>query len=245
MFYIVTEDKNSARDFWEAAVSVHRSPGTYMMVPLIHNEGGNTTLLRQVQNLSDTLMSGDELLVVFDYVKITKDFNPYDLVANTESLCAKLGVKFYYTKYYCFEEVLLSYEYISDISNTRHRDVLEYVNNCINANIEYFDTMNMDKRVKGFIAEVGHHIPNKEHFANELLVEATKCINGHFRLTKRNNFLHSSGECWIDDCEGIRNKMNEHQAVSECGKCSYACKNCTDECKIRHLEKHSLLQNWD
>lgn len=88
MFYIVTEDKNSARDFWEAAVSVHRSPGTYMMVPLIHNEGGITTLLRQVQNLSDTLMSGDELLVVFDYVKITKDFNPYDLVANTESLCA-------------------------------------------------------------------------------------------------------------------------------------------------------------
>lgn len=35
MLYIITEDSNSAREFWDKAASVYRGAGAYTMVPLL------------------------------------------------------------------------------------------------------------------------------------------------------------------------------------------------------------------
>lgn len=243
MLYIITEDKNSARDFWEAAASVYRDSGTYTLVPLLNNDGGNTTLWNQVVCLAKALRRGDELFIVLDNVSATKTFNPYDLLYNTSQLCKRIGVRFSHTKYYCFEEVILSYDYIIELSKTKYKDVLEYVNKCINSNTEYFNILNMHKTVSDFILNSGHRIPNKEHFANELLIEVTKSIYGHFKITKRRGSLSSSGECWINSCHNIRKNMGEHQIFSMCSKCEYRCKDCDIKYKIKHIEEHSLFKD--
>lgn len=91
MLYIITEDENSARDFWNYAASVYRSHGTYTLVPLITN-GGNTTLKAQVDKLFQTIKTGDELFLVIDNIAKVHNFWAYDFINKTSVRCERKGL---------------------------------------------------------------------------------------------------------------------------------------------------------
>ncbi len=242
MLYIITEDSNSARDFWSYAAGVYRIPGTYFMVPLIKGRGGNTTLKEQINSIFSGLKRDDELFIVFDNIGVTKRFNSYDLIMKTSIRCANIGVRFAYTKYYCFEELYLSYNELLKLTDSKYIEALRYVNSCINHNTEYFEITRLDKRITQFIIDTGHTIRNKEYLANELLVHATQHIRGKFRIHKSGNVFDHNGKCWIHDCKYVRQSMNEYEINSVCiGHCKYSCKNGDMRSKIIHLNHNSLL----
>lgn len=62
----------------------------------------------------------------------------------------------------------------------------------------------MDTRVNRFINELKHNIVNKEHFANELLMNVTHFINGKFKISKSGNTFNIKGKCWIHNCINIK-----------------------------------------
>jgi len=94
MLYIVTEDQNSARDFWSAVASIYLNPGEYKIEPLPNGQGGNTTLKKQVKAVMNKAKSGDRLFVAFDNIGNTHYFNPADFIYNTYIQCTHKGITF-------------------------------------------------------------------------------------------------------------------------------------------------------
>lgn len=110
MLYVVTEDANSARDFWSVVVKTFRNPSDYTIMKLEDMEGnicaGNTTLEKQVSKAFTYMQTGDSLFVAFDNIGQTNSFNPKDFLKKVSSRCMKKGIKFIYTTYYFTENSL-------------------------------------------------------------------------------------------------------------------------------------------
>ena len=66
--YIITEDSNSARDFWQCVAQTFRSVDSFLLVSFpIGSDGqtasGNTTLKAQVLSIFPKLQAGDKVFV--------------------------------------------------------------------------------------------------------------------------------------------------------------------------------------
>ena len=69
--YIITEDSNSARDFWQCVAQTFRSVDSFLLVSFpIGSDGqtasGNTTLKAQVLSIFPKLQAGDKVFVTED-----------------------------------------------------------------------------------------------------------------------------------------------------------------------------------
>lgn len=109
MLYVITEDTNSARSFWNIVAKTFRGDDNYILVSLLKDKngkevGGNTTLENQVNTVLFSMNKSDELLIAFDYIS---NFSPFDFIKNTHNKCKVLGITCKFTNYYCFEEVYL------------------------------------------------------------------------------------------------------------------------------------------
>ncbi len=249
MYYLVTEDENSARDFWSIVISTYVKSGEYEIEPLQKGKGGNTTLRRQVQSVMNRAKSGDVLFVALDNVDNNRYFNTSDFILNTYAQCNAKGVTFRYTEYYCFEEIYLSYSEVIRMSNSKYKCTLEYVRNCMESRKDYFNNWGRNESMKEFIGQYADKNINKERFANLLLVEVTNSIPGHFRISKRHNVFNSRGECWLHSCDDVRNKLTEGgknlRAMNVCNnQCTYYCKGCDTRSKIRDLNVKSVIKMW-
>ena len=114
--YIITEDSNSARDFWQCVAQTFRSVDSFLLVSFpIGSDGqtasGNTTLKAQVLSIFPKLQAGDKVFVAVDCVaNNTKGFIAHDFVKWGTRLCMKKGAEFVATSYWCFEDLYLSYD---------------------------------------------------------------------------------------------------------------------------------------
>lgn len=254
MLYIITEDSNSARDFWKCVAKTFRAANTYTLVPLIKNKNGkpsagNTTLNTQVLSILPNLQSGDTLFIAFDNIAATKGFNPYNFINKVHSICNGLGINVKFTSYYCFEELYLSYEEVFNMysSLSKHNKIileaLKYVYNSINSNHDYYDK---SKCIQDFInihSEAGR---NREHFANALLLSVTQALNGtgHFVITKSSGAFDKQAECWLKDCNTIQSNMPPQQIKNVCNcMCNYCCKYKTVKERLIDLDIRSLCRN--
>ena len=106
--YIITEDSNSARDFWQCVAQTFRSVDSFLLVSFpIGSDGqtasGNTTLKAQVLGIFPKLQAGDKVFVAVDCVaNNTKGFIAHDFVKWGTRLCMKKGAEFVATSYWCF-----------------------------------------------------------------------------------------------------------------------------------------------
>lgn len=254
MLYIITEDSNSARVFWDCAADKFKGKENYELVPLPVGSdgkptGGNTTLESQVNQAIPKLKPGDELLVVFDYIGNTKNFIPGDFIKNTIKKCSKFGASFSFTNYYCFEEIYLSYSELNRLYKNRDgkkfiADAMDFVKTCIENKKDYFDKTN--DNIQKFIVDYEKDSGlNREHFANALLTAATQALNGRFKIIKSGDCFHNQGACWLMDCGEVQKKMsNEHEVQNICGnKCGYTCKGRCTEDKLLDLSENSNLHS--
>lgn len=244
MLYIITEDSNSAREFWKCVARTFKGEGRYTMVIPSKGVSGNTTLSNQVMTLFPSLKSGDELFVAFDSILGNKSFDPSKFLINTAGICASKNVQFKFTSYYCFEELYLSYTELLNISRLEGYDnitleALKQVQAKVNSGIDYF--IKSDPIINSFIAKHKKDTgKNREHFANQLLVVVTQSIEGHFVITKKGNCFSDKGECWLKDCKEIQSKLVPQHRDNLCSACKYCCKLMGMKDKLIDLESKSL-----
>ncbi len=247
MLYIITEDENSARDFFECVAYTFKNSNEFTLVPLITKNGGNTTLKEQVKSVLRYVNYGDKIMIVFDNIEDTTNFVPAEFIKWLGIKCKEANVNYRITKYYCFEELYLSYDELIDMyvhldkANKCVVEALKYVHYCINNNINYF---NDDSRIQNFVNMRKEAGVNREHFALQLLIKATEIINGYFRIIKQTGALKNQGKCWIETCNDIqRDMMNEHKVHNICVKnCLYCCKNKDTKDKLIDLNNRSLFR---
>ena len=75
MLYIITEDSNSARDFWQCVAQTFRSVDSFLLVSFpIGSDGqtasGNTTLKAQVLGIFPKLQAGDKVFVAVEALSL-------------------------------------------------------------------------------------------------------------------------------------------------------------------------------
>lgn len=252
MLYIITEDSNSAREFWKITVEESIGSKNYVLVPLLKGEsgkhvGGNTTLENQVNELLPKMKPKDKLLVVFDYISNTNNFIPGDFIKSTYKKCKCAGISFIITGYYCFEELYLSYVELynminNNITKTIIIDTLKFIQDSIKNGENYFNKKN--KQIIDFIDFYGRDSgKNREHFANALLIEATKQLSGRFKIIKSGNCFSNQGACWLLNCDDVRRLIgNEYEVNNICrNRCKFKCKDCTTREKLIDLDNNSML----
>lgn len=240
MIYILTEDKNSARDFWKIVADIFLGSDNYVLEPLPAGGGGNTRLQEQVTSVFTKIKEGDSLFIAFDNVANTKTFVPSDFIVKTSARCNMAGVNFRYTTYYCFEEIYLSYNELIKLScNYKDIDVIKYVNESINSARDYFT----EQIVEAFIKENQDiNLSNREHLLNYLLIESTKRIKGYFRITKSGQCFDKNAECWVKDCLQIQEGMMVQHCNNLCGEaCRYSCKGKAARAKLMDLKEKSIF----
>lgn len=249
MLYIITEDSNSARVFWDYVANTFRGKDAYKMVAFLQGKdgkesSGNTTLYNQLKVLLPKISSEDEIMIVFDNIVKANRFDSYTFLKYIRSLSENYGVNIKYTDYYCFEEVYLSYSELERLSKD-NRDVvinaIKFVRNCLLNGVNYFDIKY--KQIIEFIDFYGKDSgKNREHFANALLISITQLLDGRFRIIKSGDCFYNQGACWLLNCDDVRKLMrNEYEVNSVCSnKCKFKCKNCTTKEKLIDLNDNSI-----
>lgn len=158
--YIITEDSNSARDFWQCVAQTFRSVDSFLLVSFpIGSDGqtasGNTTLKAQVLSIFPKLQAGDKVFVAVDCVaNNTKGFIAHDFVKWGTRLCMKKGAEFVATSYWCFEDLYLSYDEVlamylkNPVAENVVIAALQYVHDNLQNGTDYFDT---SREIQNFI----------------------------------------------------------------------------------------------
>ena len=240
MIYIITEDSNSARNFWEHAVSVFAKSGSYVFVD--SNIWGNTSLDKRTRDVVREANEGDIIAVLFDCIENTRDFKPKRFIRNMLRLCKSKGIAFRYNTYYCFEEMFLSYNELLKISNSRSISVLQKVYDALHAGINYYKT-NYKSVVDDYKLITGRSSKNREQFANALLVDVTRKITGHFSIHKSGKPFDDRAECWVKSCWMIQSsQLNQKNNMCYiCNACKYSCKSKTKREKIIDLNNNAII----
>lgn len=253
--YIITEDSNSARDFWQCVAQTFRTVDSFLLVSFpIGSDGqtasGNTTLKAQVLGIFPKLQAGDKVFVAVDCVaNNTKGFIAHDFVKWGTRLCMKKGAEFVATSYWCFEDLYLSYDEVlamylkNPVAENVVIAALQYVHDNLQNGTDYFDT---SREIQNFIDLHNSAGKNREHFANELLMEVTRALkgNGHFAITKSVGAFRKSAECWLRDCSDIKEKMAQQQVINICDKkCEYCCKDKGTVDKLIDLDTRSICKD--
>lgn len=251
MFYIITEDRNSARQFWECVAETFLTQDKFELVELLKGSdgqyvAGNRTLVNQIHRLFPRLKAGDTLFVAFDNILDNSDvFDVAGFIENTAELCTAADVKFAFSTYYCFEEVYLSYDELVEMYGKGKNDgkmlaILKYVNQCIKSHIDYFEINN--ENIKYLIDKYQGAGKNREHFANVLLSEITTAIKpSGFKIIKREKAL---GRCWIKDCAVIQEELDNRAVNHICNtQCKYICKNQRAMDKFIDLKNKSYMKD--
>lgn len=286
MIIMITEDIGSARTFWINVLDNTVGSGNYRISDdysstdddnsVIKKTGGKSTLEPKIDYVikNKKYDTNDTLFVVFDNIGNTfsKNKSSAAFIRNSIKKCERNSLKFMTTTYYCFEEIYLSYKDVKDRyknlskANINMISTLEYVYKCINSNVDYYDTTNID--IQNSIKEL-YKTPsenktglNREQFAAMLLEFVTRQFFSKFHISKSSTGF----ECYLEDCEAIRKSIeqinrakikekaeNKNKEINEeaikkgvqniCNKCTYSCKDADALTKIEDIFNNSILKN--
>ena len=252
MIYIVTEDSNSARDFWKIAAELCCKKPFYMM-PMTKNSGGNRGLEKRTIEAADKAAKdgcGNIVLSIFDSIDSTDNsyFPTKEYIKRAKKYCKAKNVTFKYVRYYCFEEMFLSYDGLCNMYTGKLKDVLLEIHDYIREHPKRNYFYCCDK-VRDYIKELnsrGINVKNRETLANIILSEITHVLPGHFMITKTGHCFDSSAMCWVKDCSDVQKitEMNTYKIknVCEC-TCNYCCKFKTAEDKVNDIAGNNI-KRW-
>lgn len=234
MYHIICEDKGSGFQFFKYIADIY-SNNSYNIV----SSDGNQNFLDKLSEVADILKSGDRLLLAFDNIGVMNKFNPKEIVSKAHKICSKKKVGLWHTKYYCFEEVYLSYSEFFRLCQYHSNDkselkqyisVLDFVRKSIMSQEDYYDKDN--PLINDFIAHIKRAGENREHFCDALLENTSRWVRGNVTICKG-----SFGECWLRSCDDAKVKNKEYTCNNLCNFCMR--RNRADE-KLSHLENNSL-----
>lgn len=227
MFYFLAEGSEGKSDykFISSIISEFHTDQKYEL----HSSDGNRGLYLKFLDIAENFEFGDTFILLFDNIESTQGFNALGLVRMISNVCIEKGVSFRYSKYYCYEEVFLTYSGILKMSNIDKpfKDEVRLIQNKIMRKENYFEDVSLYwwKRYK----HRSGVMRTRESLSSYIVSELTSRIKGDFKITKSN-----IGSCWISDC--IDTTLHENV----CAMCKYPSKNCTFREKLRDLDENSV-----
>lgn len=252
MLYFIAEDSNSAHTFWINVLDIFAKEYIEIKTNLYGAEVyGNRSLESKVDNALNKTKAGDVLFVAFDNIGTPlvsggDAFDSGDFILNTDSKCRGKKVEFLFTKYFCFEEVYITYEELEEMcrkeGDIKLADVIRYVKTHIVNGTDYFNKR--DEHVNDLISMVNDAGVNKEHFSDALLYQATKSLkHGIFKISKKRGEF---GDCWINDCAVFRDKKQNTRLGKNleyfCRHCVYCLRDSSTKQKLTDLDRRSILK---
>ncbi|SES28788.1 hypothetical protein SAMN04487884_12712 [Butyrivibrio fibrisolvens] len=239
MIYIITEDSKSGYDFWKIVFETFLDSDDFEIIVA----AGNRFLQKCFNDTLDRCCDlQDSILLIFDNIDDTSNFNPGNLIEYCKESCEEKGVRFYFSDFYCFESIFLSYKEMLNMTSDCKpviKDTIEYVNEAINQGFGYWDST--DDIVDNFLDQYGSEAKNREHFEAELLSIATRGIGfGQFHIEKS---TFNKGKCWLYRCADIQSTMNSYVRDKDCDtRCRYTNKNMDTLAKLNDIFDNSILK---
>ena len=144
----------------------------------------------------------------------------------------------YYTTYYCFEELFLSYRYLTQMFKDGSYnkddkaiwiDILQYACNSIHNHEEYYNKNHV--LVKYVMAMIKKSGKTKEKFTKAVMTHISGSIYGDFKVNDG-----KMGNCWIKSCADIVMNNKEYR----CKICNSRFKKLCDKEKVNELEKNAI-----
>lgn len=218
MIYLVCEDEGSGYIFWKAVVREFCGENV-----VCSTSRGIGSLIRKVEELK--LTDKDCLIVAYD------NCGGPDIIDISEKLISmhiKQGFKLIRTTYFCFEEMVLSFERLVDFIGRE---------NISSRLIDLIDTMQKCSNISELIDKraIYKDIIRTDCTLENTYSEVLKLVTS---LSKRQITVDKSkiGACWIRDCH----RINGYGYI--CGSCVYSCNSCLNKRdKLIYFEKHSNL----
>ena len=234
MKYILCEDSGSGFEFFKYLKDIYSTSEECEVRTTYGNSGYSDCLEELVQELK----TNDTLILAFDSVEVENNFNPKNIITAAKYYCEQVGAKCYYTVYYCFEELFLSYNYLEEMfqSGSYNKsdkslwvNILHYLHDSIHKGNEYYiDNNDLVKYVKETIKKAGR---TKEKFTKAVLTHISGSISGDFKITGG-----EFGKCWLVSCDCVRMKNKAYR----CNECNSRFKGKVDIEKLFELEQNSL-----
>lgn len=244
MLGIIPEDSNAGKQFWSAINSELLEDRAIMLDSLNSTStslGCNTILPRLKKAVdSGVLKNGSSVLIILDNIGNSSVAVQMKLI---EAECKKHDIKLTATTFYCFEELLLSFELLETWINTindRYIEFLNFVQNSINEKKDCFSNHEGYNEIFNEILCRCKKDKNREQFSYQLLSIVTDKNSG-FKTTKS-----KIGQCWINDCCDTEyqvlassEKIKAYKRLCGISKCSLKSKD-----KLLIICKKSVLSKW-
>lgn len=231
--YILVEDEKSGKSFYNEILSVLGVEERY----IVKSSNGKDKYFKALTEIEKLVKEGDMLYLVFDNVCLDKCFSPTLIVNFAMQFCLRKRVNLRLSAYYCFEELFLSYKYLSKMVSESRKGykckkelvkLLDGVRDCILMNEDPFikfgdrrNILNVNQR----------ETSTREKFAKSLLHTAYRLIEGDFEVSDG-----SIGACWFSDCENVNMDNKKYR----CPYCRYRAKKKTALEKLHHFEDNSI-----
>ena len=236
MFYIFCEDGGAGKAFFEGFCKTFLTRNDYM----VETSNGNTGYIKSLNEFikSKNIKNGDSLLLAFDSVESRKSFDVFSIIDFADRVASERGIRTYYTEYYCFEEIFLSYdgllEYVRNICSEdadlqNWYSALKLVHDAIKTQEKYYEVEN--DNIKFVISKANYAKINREKFCKALLLNVSRKIGNSFSISNG-----SLGKCWISPCSEVPLRNKEYV----CSRCKYRCKLCNSKKKYLDIEKSSF-----
>ena len=104
MIFILCEDEGAGFQIYRDICEQFLKDKSYELI----SSYGNRGLEKEFRKLKSKIHPNDKLLLAFDNVDLTSEFDPNQFLLRVKKFCDKNNVELFYTKYYCFEEIYLS-----------------------------------------------------------------------------------------------------------------------------------------
>lgn len=188
----------------------------------LHFSSGNRRLNSVLTDVSNMVSHTDKVILFVDNVSRIGKHTLRLFLRKWISIFEGIDVAFYHTTYYCFEEIFLSYQYLSVMCNTEYKDICDNLSNSLMNNVDY----TTDKELTTAIRHIVGECRTREHISSALLSIITRGILGKFHINKG-----TLGECWFGKCDSCR--LQE--------RCRYRCKLLSSVDKFEHFECATIL----
>lgn len=237
MVYIVCEgeDGKSEHSFVSAVVGYYGDNCEYEIVCACGKDNIDSKLEEQLHKVKQK----DKVALFFDNIGRLNNITVWDLLSKYITAFSRKNVDFYYTTYFCFEEIFLSYSGILPLipqDSTIQKEIKDIQRLILEGKKDYYKEKDIQNNLtfwNGLFKNFGTP-STREQFSSSLINHLLSKDRESFGVSKS-----KLGNCWINDCSSLQNII-----WFKCRNCKYRCNHKPFSEKLKDIEKDSVF-GWD
>jgi len=236
--YLLCEDSSSGFEFWKEFIHTFFDNDSNIQVVSAY---GKNNILSKFKSLD--VQKNDILFLLFDNIGTTEIAGILNII---RPALERKGCHGYFSAYYCFEEIFLSYTNLEMLCDCQEPVIIRYLNQireCLKEGKNWYESLDIEgikRYVEKKIAEnpwrkknVGANFNNREQMASWLLGFITNKV----QVSKKGISKKNLGDCWIKDCSAIRKEFS----MKFCQRCIWEPMALSGREKYADLNEKSLF----